>query len=250
MLPLCLIVARDPVLAATLHREMESFGFKPYSVATIAAAAHLLRQWRFDAVVLDGDGFLATLPTVLPRLRAGATAPILVLTSCADEERQIAALDSGATEIVLKPTSERLIAAKLRRLLDVAGTPRLALVEEVRLGRLRMSPSRISASIDDVELALTPGEFELLLLLASRAGQFVHRDHITRTLRGPGAGGGAVGARRSADMHVCRIRKKLRDAGARDLHLETVYGRGYLLRLGAGEDAAVRAAERALEWAA
>lgn len=250
MLPLCLIVVRDPALAATLHREMESFGFKPYSVETIAAAANLVRQWRFDAVVLDGDGFLATLPTALPLLRAGVQAPILVLTSCADEERQIAALDSGATEIVLKPTSERLIAAKLRRLIDVAGAPRLALVEEVRLGALRMSPSRVSASIGDVDIVLTPGEFELLLLLASRPGQFVHRDHIARTLRGPGAGRGAIGARRSADMHVCRIRKKLRDAGARDLHLETVYGRGYLLRLGAGADDAGAAADRAMEWAA
>jgi DNA-binding response OmpR family regulator len=249
VLPLCLIVARDPVFASTLHREMERFGFKPYSVETIAAASNLIRQWRFDAVVLDGDGFLATLPTALPMLRAGVPAPILLLTSCADEERQIDALDSGATEIVLKPTSERLIAAKLRRLLDVSGEPRFAPAEEVQLGPLRMNPARVRASIGETELSLTAGEFELLLLLASRPGQFVHRDHIARTLRSPGAHVAAGATRRSADMHVCRIRKKLRDAGARDLHLETVYGRGYLLRLGADEDDCA-VADRDVEWAA
>lgn len=249
MLPLCLIVVRDPAFASTLHRELERFGFKPYSVATVAAAANLIRQWRFDAVVLDGDGFLATLPMALPMLRAALAAPILLLTSSADEERQIDALDGGATGIVLKPTSERLVAAKLRRLIDIAGERRPAMSEEVRFGALRMHPSRASARFGDVDLALTAGEFELLLLLASRPGQFVHRDHIARTLRSPGAAAPSAGTRRSADMHVCRIRRKLRDAGAHELHLETVYGRGYLLRLGPGrDDCAVAGGD--LEWAA
>jgi DNA-binding response OmpR family regulator len=249
VLPLCLIVVRDPAFAATLHREMERFGLKPYGVATIAAAANLIRQWRFDAVVLDGDGFLATLPTALSMLRAGVQAPLLLLSSCADEERQIDALDSGATEIVLKPSSERLIAAKLRRLLDIAGERRAAPLDEVHLGALCLDPARANARFGEVDLALTAGEFELLLLLASRPGQFVHRDHIARTLRSPGAASTSGGTRRSADMHVCRIRRKLRDAGARQLHLDTVYGRGYLLRLGADEDDCA-IAHRDLEWAA
>ncbi len=49
-----------------------------------------------------------------------------------------------------------------------------------------------------------------------------------RTLGRTGAGGES---RRCADMHVCRIRKKLRQAGASSLELETIYGRGYALRL-------------------
>ena len=60
-----------------------------------------------------------------------------------------------------------------------------------------------------------------------RPGELVHRHTIARTF---GHTQGAD-ARRSADMHVCRIRKKLRDAGGHALQVETVYGRGYLLRL-------------------
>jgi DNA-binding response OmpR family regulator len=47
-------------------------------------------------------------------------------------------------------------------------------------------------------------------------------------------------SRRCADMHVCRIRRKLREAGASSLEVETIYGRGYALRL---RDAGARAAQ-------
>jgi DNA-binding response OmpR family regulator len=69
-------------------------------------------------------------------------------------------------------------------------------------------------------------------LLATRSDRFVARDTIMRTI----GGAAARGSRRCADMHVCRIRRKLRDAGAApSLALETVYGRGYALRLHAGD---------------
>jgi len=78
-------------------------------------------------------------------------------------------------------------------------------------------------------LPLTTRELELLLLLlASRPGEFFHRDTIARTLGSPS---GAGDVRRGADMHGYRIRRKLRDAGAGALSLDTVYGRGYCLRL-------------------
>jgi DNA-binding winged helix-turn-helix (wHTH) protein len=137
-----------------------------------------------------------------------------------------------APEVIVKPASPRLIAAKLHRLVEIANERPGAAGDErrkvVRLGALRLDPRRAAASVGDVPLALTTGEFELLLL-ASRPGEFVHRDTIARTLGSPASGAGE--GRRSADMHVCRIRKKLRDAGAHSLRVETVYGRGYCLRL-------------------
>ena len=98
----------------------------------------------------------------------------------------------------------------------------------VSLGELRLDPRREAAFYGDRPLALTGGEFELLLLLAARPGGYVHRGTIMRSLRRSGAGGEP---RRSADMHVCRIRRKLREAGASSLALETIHGRGYALRL-------------------
>ena len=50
-------------------------------------------------------------------------------------------------------------------------------------------------------------------------------------------------------MHICRIRKKLRDAGAKSLRVDTVYGRGYCLRLEQEETEELLAA-RYPEWSA
>jgi two-component system response regulator RstA len=232
MLPLCLIVGSDTVDPAGLHRGFDGYGFKPYAVETFSSALGMIQQWQFDAVIVDGDGHADSLLHLLPQLRDRAHAPIVVVCSDGGERRQIEALQVGATEVIVKPASPRLIAAKLHRLIEI-GKDRPALGAEaahaaVQLGPLRLDPRRAAASVGDTPLVLTTGEFELLLLLASRPGEFVHRETIARTLGSP-AGGGEC--RRSADMHICRIRKKLRDAGASSLRVETVYGRGYCLRL-------------------
>ena len=250
MLPLCLIIAADTGVAAGFNRDFELLGFKPYAVETFASAFGLIRQWQFDALIVDGDGDAEALMHALPELRDRSNAPIVLVWSEVSERRQIEALQVGATEVIVKPASPRLIAAKLHRLVEIArerpapgGEERRAVV---RLGPLRLDPRRAAASVGDAPLALTTGEFELLLLLASRPGEFVHRDTIARTLGSPaGAGDG----RRSADMHICRIRKKLRDAGANALRVETVYGRGYCLRI-EEEEAVELFAARHPQWCA
>ena len=251
MLPLCLIIAADAGVAAGFNREFDLFGFKPYAVETFASAFGLLRQWQFDALIVDGDGDADSLLHALPELRERSNAPIVLVCSDGDERRQIEALQVGATEVIVKPASPRLIAAKLHRLIEIARDRPAAGSEErravVRLGPLRLDPRRATASVGDAPLALTTGEFELLLLLASRPGEFVHRDTIGRTL-GSAAGDGE--GRRSADMHVCRIRKKLRDAGARTLRVETVYGRGYCLRFEEAKEAVEIFVARHPQWCA
>ena len=250
MLPLCLIVGRDAVDPAGLHREFDGFGFKPYAVETFSSALGMIRQWQFDAVIVDGDGHPESLLHALPELRDGSNAPIVVVWSDSGERRQIEALQGGATEVIVKPASARLIAAKLHRLIEIGKDRPAASAEAshavVRLGPLRLDPRRAAASVGDARLALTTGEFELLLLLASRPGEFVHRDTIGRTLGNPA---GAGDSRRGADMHICRIRKKLRDAGAATLRVETVYGRGYCLRLEEEQGIGVFAA-RHPQWCA
>jgi len=230
VLPLCLIVAADSRQAPAVRREFGQLGLKPYAVDTFSAALGLIRQWQFDAVLVDADGFAGTLLPTLPELSERSRAPIVLLWSEADETRQIRSLESGATAIVPKPASFELVAAKLRRLIEIGHDRSGERPVDVRLGPLHLDPRRATATVGDAVLALTAGEFELLRLLAARPGEFVHRDRIARALRDPGA---ASAKRRGADMHVCRIRKKLRDAGAHTLQVETVYGRGYCLRLGA-----------------
>jgi DNA-binding response OmpR family regulator len=179
---------------------------------------------------------------MLQSLRDAADLATLVVLDAADEDRQLHALDAGAAQVLVEPTSLRIVAAQLRRLVGLAQQRPRNERAEVRFGPLRLDPRRAAASVGEVQLALTTGEFELLLLLASHPSELVHRETIARTL---GRSANAE-TRRSADMHVCRIRRKLRDVAGHTLHVDTVYGRGYLLRDGPAEHDADDV--RVVEW--
>ena len=244
MLPLCLVVSADCAHVAALQAGLRSHGLKLYRVSDIASMAPILGQWRFDAVLCDADGLAAdALLATIRWLRGAQHAPIVVLASDGQPDAPLDALEAGATELIDKASSPQLMALKLQRLIELAADPVEAEPPRaVSLGELRLDPRREAAFYGDRPLALTGGEFELLLLLASRPGDLVHRETIARTL---GRASNAD-ARRSADMHICRIRRKLREVAGHGLVVETVYGRGYLLRMGAP----AREAEehRAAEW--
>ena len=241
MIPLCLYVSSEPGRVAALQRAFKAQGLRLHGVPDLASLQPLLSQWRFDAVLCDGDARSgADLGAALRWLRRHRLAPVVVLASVDDEAAHLAALDAGATELVPPGTSPRVLAAKLQRLIDLAAQ---ATVDDdeprtVSLGELSLDPRRAEAMFRDRALRLTRGEFELLLLLATRPDRFVHRGAIVRTIgRAPAAGNESS---RCADMHVCRIRRKLREAGASSLELETVYGRGYALRMHRDEALAAR----------
>ena len=228
MFPVCLIVSTDFDHVAALQRALKEHGLRLYGVPDMASLRPMLAQWQFDAVLCDGEGSAtADVNEAVRSLRRDQHAPIVVLASRGSEDVLISALEAGATELIPRSTSPRVIAIKLQRLIDLAAGASAEEPRAVSLGELHLDPRRAEAVFGDRVMRLTRGEFELLLLLATRSDRFVHRDTIMRTIGYAAAGE----SRRSADVHVCRIRRKLREAGASSLELETVYGRGYELRL-------------------
>lgn len=223
----CLIIEPDADTARRLQREFPSFGFKPYTVDSCRSAMALLQQWSFDAVLLDADGFGEHTIAALRKLHRRSRSPVVLLAHAHDEATQLAGLESGASDTVVLPASTRLLAAKLRRLIEANAEPD-AEPTELSVGPLSMNARRGTASIEDKPLVLTAHQFDLLYLLAIKQGQFVHREAIARALRSP-----AADARRSADVHIYRIRKKLRAMGVTSLRLDTVHGRGYCLSIDA-----------------
>lgn len=239
MLPLCLIVGADLPYVAALQGGLKSHGLKLYGARDLASARRILGQWRFDVALCDAEGSCAGgVDATVRSLWREQRAPIVVLASPGNEEGSIGSLAAGATELIARTASPRLIALKLQRLMDLAAGSGDPESFQVSLGELRLDPRREEAVFRDRTLPLTGGEFELLLLLAARSNAFVHRDTIMRTLGRATSGE----SRRSADMHVCRIRRKLKEAGASSLALETVYGHGYALRL---RDSAI---DEAMAW--
>ena len=222
---LCLIVHAGAAIARALDREFPGFGFRPYCVGSVEGGIELLRQWRFDAVLIDVDGSTDDPVATMQKMRRHSSAPISLLAHDPGEASQLAWLEAGARDVMAMPASALLIATKLRRLIETNAGPN-GEPTEVSIGTLRMNTWQSSAHVDGKSLPLTALQFELLYMLALRAGQFVDRETITAALRTSGAREG-----RGADVHVFRIRKKLRELDVRGMRLDTVHGRGYCLSI-------------------
>ena len=236
---LCLVIQNDPALARAANRRLEGYGLKAYHVTTIASAISVINRWRFDVAMLDADGFGDKVPQMLEALRA-THVPILVSSTATEESAEIEQLEHGATAILANASSPRLTALSLRNLAECREKSSNPPAEALRLGPLHLDRRGAQAFIGHKKLALTARQFEVLVLLATRSGEFVHRHEIALALR---HGGDGVG--RSIDMYICRLRQKLRDAGDVGLTIDTVYGRGYCLTY---VDPEQTAAQEAAPW--
>ena len=225
----CLIVEPVTDTARTLQRELASFDFKPCVVDSWREGMALLQHWRFDVMLLDADGLGDSLLEALRKLRRRSRAPIVLLARDPHEAMQLSWFEAGASDIVVLPASTRLIVAKIRRLIETMAAPDDE-PTELSVGPLAMDTRRGTVSVAGKSLVLTTHQFELLYVLAVKLGQFVHREAIARALRSP-----APEIGRSADVHIYRIRKKLRELGATGLRLDTVHRRGYCLSIDAPE---------------
>jgi len=126
----------------------------------------------------------------------------------------------------VKPVEPRVLLARIEAILRRARpAPGAAKEAKLAAGRLEIDAGRRSAAIAGRSLELTTGDFDILWLLATRQGAVVTRDEILRVVRGIDYDG----LDRSIDARICRLRKKLQDAGGAESMIKTVRLRGYLL---------------------
>jgi DNA-binding response OmpR family regulator len=91
----------------------------------------------------------------------------------------------------------------------------------IRIGGLEIDSEKYSVTYNDNPIKLTPNEFKLLHLLASRPGQTLTREQLLDDLHGA-----ASSVDRSVDSHIKNLRKKLETVSGENM-IETVYGIGY-----------------------
>ncbi len=228
MLPLLLVISSRAGVDDHLRQALNVSGFKTYYVESLPAAFGIAEQWQFDAALVDTKGLGVEAVDLLKGFRSQVShIPAVAILHSNDEEQLLRVLAAGANQVFPQAPSPRVIAAQLHRWIDVFRSRQKEETGPVQLGPLRLDPRRASATINGMDIKLTATEFELLLLLAASAGQLVHRTMIIRTLSSVSAADGS----RTADMHVLRIRRKLKAGGGAALEISTVYGQGYLLRL-------------------
>ena len=221
--PLVLVVEDEPVIAKAVAARLQSEGFDTTTVHDGLAALDRAAERTPDLVVLDVmlpglDGI-----GVCRRLQAERPVPVLMLTARDDEADTLVGLAVGADDYMTKPFSMRELVARVRALLrrveraeELRRVPTAALV----VGDLEVDPSSRRVRVDGQVVHLTPIEFDLVALLAARAGTVLTREQLLADVWGWADASGT----RTVDSHLKALRRKL---GAH--RFRTVHGVGYAL---------------------
>lgn len=221
-----LVVEDDPAVREGIVDMLAFEGFETYEAGTYEDAVRMGVQVDCQLVLLDlvlpgGDGL-----DVLAEIRlARPTLPVIVLTARGQEDDRVNGLKLGADDYVVKPFSIKELMARVEAVLR-RSAERPSDVDEVRLGSCVASLSTAKLLFDDgARVDLSEKEIALLRYLALNAGRVISRDELlSRVWRLP-----ANGVRtRTVDMHVARLREKLRDKDA--AVIATVRGKGYLFK--------------------
>jgi len=166
--------------------------------------------------------------SICRELRRVHDVPILILTARDTDLDHVIGLEAGADDYVMKPVDPMVLLARVRALMRRAERGSAVPGDrkpDLMLGALRISETSREVWLRDQLVSLTTQEFELLSLLAHRAGELVSRDEVFRTMRGIDYDG----LDRSIDGRVSKLRRKLGDDAAAPTRIKTVWGKGYLL---------------------
>lgn len=163
------------------------------------------------------------------RLRETSTIPIIMLTAKSEEIDRVLGLEFGADDYIVKPFSLRELAARIKTVLRrSAGVTQETTSSVIIRGELSMDVSSHKVLKQGQEIFLTPTEFKILHLLATRPGTVYSRLQLLRQAMGEEY----LYYERSIDTHVSNLRKKIEDNPSEPKYVETVFGVGY--RFGEG----------------
>ena len=221
-----LVVEDELAINDLIRAELEAEGHVVRQAHDGPTALRLVEEEAPQLVILDWmlpglDGL-----TVCRRLRQNHLMPIIMLTARSEEVDRVLGLEVGADDYLVKPFGVRELLARTRaalRRVELEAKRGLGGPDEEQAivhGRLRVEPGSHRAAVDGVELALTPKEFDLLLLFVANPGRAFNREFLIEKIWG----GDFEGFDRAVDNHIRRLRQKLGEAGEK---IATVWGVGY-----------------------
>ena len=229
-----LLVEDDTRLAQLTSEYLDRYEFLTTVVTRGDEALEQARVLLPDLIILDlslpgMDGM-----EICRAIRRFSTVPILMLTARIDPYDQVAGLEIGADDYVLKPVEPRILVARARAVLrrTQSISHKKEPLETLHFGSLSISKSDRTVFWKGQLMPLKTAEFELLYLLASEAGIILSRDDILKRLRGIEFDG----LDRSIDWRISRLRRRFDDASAESKKIKTVWGRGYLFSASAWDE--------------
>jgi DNA-binding response OmpR family regulator len=221
-----LTVEDDSAIRRGIVDALRFAGYAPLEAATGDAGLAMAIGQTYDLLLLDlvlpgRDGL-----EILRQVRAiKPTQPVIILTARGAENDRVTGLQLGADDYVIKPFSVKELLARIEAVLR-RSPERPRDVVQIAFPGGTADLARSEIRFDDGERAeLSEKEVELLRYLAANAGRAISRDELLLRVWQISPRGLAT---RTIDMHVTRLREKLRDNPAEPRVVLTVRGKGYM----------------------
>jgi two-component system cell cycle response regulator CtrA len=219
-----LLVEDDSATAQSIGLMLKSERFNVYTTDLGEEGVNLGTLYDYDIILLDLNlpdmsGF-----EVVRSLRvAKVQTPILILSGIAGTEHKVKGLGLGADDYMTKPFHKRELVARIHAIVRRSRGHAPSIVQT---SDLVVNLDDKTAEINRVRLHLTGKEYDILELLSLRKGMTVSKEMFVSQLYG----GMDEPAIKIIDVFISKLRKKLGDASNGKDYIETVWGRGYMLR--------------------
>ncbi len=221
--PHVLVVDDDSRIRDLVSRYLHEHGFVVMTAGDAEAARETIRNFSFDAMVVDvmmpGESGIE----LTRHLQQNTKIPVLLLTALGEAEDRIAGLEAGADDYLPKPFEPRELVLRLNAILRRTAQKNETL-KPFRIGAWRFDPERDELQNGAEIMPLTAAEALLIRALAGKPGEAVSREELAQKC-------GVDAGERTIDVQVTRLRRKIEADTKVPRYLQTVRGKGYLLRI-------------------
>jgi two-component system cell cycle response regulator CtrA len=227
-----LLVEDDTATAQGIEMMLRSEGYVCDTTDMGEDGLEIGKLYDYDIIILDlmlpdMDGY-----EVLRRLRAARVkTPILILSGLSGLDDKIKGLGVGADDYLTKPFDKRELVARIQAIVRRSKGHSDSVIST---GKLTVNLDTRTVEVEGQPLHLTGKEYGILELLSLRKGTTLTKEMFLNHLYG----GMDEPELKIIDVFVCKLRKKLATATGGDNYIETVWGRGYVLRDPVGGDSA------------
>jgi two-component system cell cycle response regulator CtrA len=219
-----LLVEDDMATAKSIELMLRSESFVVDTTDLGEDGIEIGKLYDYDIIILDLmlpdiDGY-----EVLRRLRAARVrTPILILSGLSEPDNKVRGLGIGADDYLTKPFDKGELVARIQAVVRRAKGHSESVI---RTGKLVVNLDTRSVEVETRPVHLTGKEYGILELLSLRKGTTLTKEMFLNHLYG----GMDEPELKIIDVFVCKLRKKLMAATGGENYIETVWGRGYVLR--------------------
>ncbi|MBP1804261.1 response regulator transcription factor CtrA [Rubellimicrobium aerolatum] len=219
-----LLVEDDPTTSRSIELMLTHANLNVYATDLGEEGIDLAKLYDYDLILLDLN--LPDIPgyEVLRQLRvAKVETPILILSGDDDTESKLKGFGFGADDYLTKPFHREELVARIHAIIRRSKGHSQSVI---RTGRISVNLDTKTVEVAGQPVHLTGKEYQMLELLSLRKGTTLTKEMFLNHLYG----GMDEPELKIIDVFICKLRKKLAQATGGDSHIETVWGRGYVLR--------------------